>query len=94
MPALNWHPDALRDVERLYHFLAENSPSSASRAVEAIRDAANQLAATPGIGTPLAEFRQFPARFGRSAYVIRYVILDDSSVLIIRIWHARENRTA
>ena len=93
MPALNWHPDALRDVERLYRFLAENSPGSAGRAVEAIRSAANQLAVSPGIGAPLAEFRQFPARFGRSAYVLRYAVLEDGSVLIVRVWHSREDRT-
>ena len=94
MPALNWHPDALRDVERLYRFLADNSPSSAGRAIKAIRDAANQLAASPGLGAPLAEFRQFPARFGRSAYVLRYAVLQDGSVLIIRVWHSREDRSA
>lgn len=91
MPALNWHPDALRDVERLYRFLAENSPDSASRAIEAIRVAANHLAASPGIGAPLAEFRQFPAHFGRSA--LRYAVLDDGSVLIVRVWHSREQRS-
>jgi len=93
VPALNWHPDALRDVERLYRFLAENSPSSAGKAVEAIREAANRLAEAPGIGAPLAEFRQFPARFGRSAYVLRYAVLEDGSVLIIRVWHSREDRS-
>ncbi len=94
MPALNWHPDALHDVERLYRFLAENSPSSARQAVDAIRQAANQLAASPGIGAPLAEFRQFPARFGRSAYVLRYAVLEDGSVLIVRVRHSRENRSS
>jgi plasmid stabilization system protein ParE len=93
MPTLIWHPDALDDIARLYDFLAPSSPSSARRAAEVILAAADQIAENPGIGSPRAEFREWPAKFGRSAYVLRYCLLPEhNEVLVTRVWHSRENR--
>jgi toxin ParE1/3/4 len=92
MPALVWHPDALDDIARLYDFLAPQSPSAAQRAASIILAAADKIAATPGLGTPRAEFREWPARFGRSAYILRYLVLPDGNVLVTRVWHNRELR--
>jgi toxin ParE1/3/4 len=36
----------------------------------------------------------YVARFGRSAYVIRYILLDGDEVLVTRVWHTRELRIA
>ena len=92
MPPLIWHPDALVDIARLYDFLAPTSPVAARRAAKAILDAADKIASNSGIGTPHAEFREWPAKFGRSAYVLRYFILQTGDVLITRVWHSRELR--
>lgn len=92
MPALSWHPDALADVGRLYDFLAPNSPSAARRGVNAIRNAANRLLKDPYLGSPYAEFREWPAKFGRRAYILRYLILETGDILIVRVWHSRELR--
>jgi len=92
MPALIWHPVALADVARLYDFLAPVSPSAAQRAASIIRDAANQIAGNPTIGAPRAEFREWPAKFGRSAHIPRYHILPSGEALLTRIWHSRELR--
>jgi toxin ParE1/3/4 len=92
MPTLIWHPDAVDDVARLYDFLAPASPIAARHAARVIKDAADQIAANPHIGAPRAEFREWPARFGRSAYVLRYHILPTGDVLITRVWHSRELR--
>ncbi|MGA9991601.1 MAG: type II toxin-antitoxin system RelE/ParE family toxin [Thiobacillaceae bacterium] len=92
MPTLIWHPDALDDVARLYDFLAPASPSAAQRAASAIKDAADRIADNPGLGTPRAEFREWPAKFGRSAYILRYFVLSSGDVLITRVWHSREQR--
>lgn len=89
MPALIWHPDALDDVARLYDFLAPVSLAAAQRAASVILDAADKVAENPGVGTPRAEFREWPARFGRSAYILRYCILPSGDVLITRVWHSR-----
>jgi plasmid stabilization system protein ParE len=90
IPALIWHPDALDDVARLYDFLAPASLSAAQRAAAVIRDAADKLAENPNIGASHAEFREWPARFGRSAYILRYYILPTGEVLVTRVWHSRE----
>ncbi|WP_296001966.1 type II toxin-antitoxin system RelE/ParE family toxin [Rugamonas sp.] len=92
MPALIWHPDALEDVGRLHDFLAQRSPSAARRGARAIVAAANKIAAHPHMGSPCGEFREWPAKFGRYAYVLRYFILNNGDVLVTRVWHSREQR--
>jgi plasmid stabilization system protein ParE len=57
-----------------------------------IRDAADRIAENPYIGTPRAEFREWRAKFGRGAYVLRYSALPAGYVLITRVWHSREMR--
>ncbi len=92
MPTLNWHPDALADIARLYDFLATSSATAAQRSVLVIQEAAAKIAENPGIGTPRAEFREWPAKFGRSAYILRYYYVSKDKVLITRVWHSRELR--
>jgi toxin ParE1/3/4 len=94
MPALIWHPDALDDVARLYDFLFPHSPEAARRAASVIHEAADLIAENPGIGAPHMEFREWPARFGRSAYILRYAVLDTGDVLVTRVWHTRELRAS
>lgn len=92
MSALIWHPDALDDIARLYDFLAPSSPSAAQRAASIILEAADKIAKNHLIGNPHAEFREWPAKFGRSSYVLRYIILQEGDILITRVWHSREQR--
>ncbi len=92
MPALIWHPEALADVARLHDFLAQTSPSAARRGAAAIISASKKIIRNPLIGSPYAEFREWPAKFGRRSYVLRYFILADGDVLITRVWHSREQR--
>lgn len=62
MPRLIWSPPALRDVQRLYRFLAPKNPDAAKRAVKVIRQAVQVLEQQPGIGRPVEdlpeEFRE------------------------------------
>ncbi|MBZ0093048.1 MAG: type II toxin-antitoxin system RelE/ParE family toxin [Sulfuricellaceae bacterium] len=53
MPALKWLPEALLDVQRLYDFLAEKSPSAASDAVLCIQAAAVRLERFPELGAAM-----------------------------------------
>jgi plasmid stabilization system protein ParE len=92
MSLLIWHPDALDDIARLYDFLAPVSPAAARQSAVVIKKAANEIAANPAIGTPRAEFREWPAKFGRSRYVVRYLLIPSNVVLITRVWHSRECR--
>jgi plasmid stabilization system protein ParE len=92
LPALIWHTDALGDNGRLYDLLAPASPIAAQRAAAVIAAAASQIAANPLIGSNRAEFHEWPARFGRSAYILRYAQLPNREVLITRVWHSRKFR--
>ncbi|MFZ5671029.1 MAG: type II toxin-antitoxin system RelE/ParE family toxin [Pseudomonadota bacterium] len=84
---------AKRDLARLEDFLVEKSPHAARRASEALRKGVLSLEGFPGRGAanPETGARELPIPFGNSAYMIRYLIQDDT-VLILRIFHAREGR--
>ena len=93
MPRLIWSPAALRDVQRLYRFLAEKNPEAASRAVKAIRDAMKIIALQPGIGRPAEEmdpeYREWLMDFGDSGYVALYR-LDGDTAIVLAVRHQRE----
>jgi plasmid stabilization system protein ParE len=90
---LIWSPAALRDVQRLYTFLAENSPDAAQRAVRAIRQSVKILAQQPEIGRPVEgmdlAFREWLIQFGDSGYVALYR-LDKAQPIILAVRHQRE----
>ena len=53
MPQLIWSPAALRDIQRLYRFIATKNPSAATRAVRAIREGMQIVAEHPEAGKPM-----------------------------------------
>jgi plasmid stabilization system protein ParE len=93
MPRLIWSPAALRDVQRLYRFLAEKNPDAAQRAVKTIRDAMKIIALQPGIGRPAdemePEYREWLIDFGGSGYVALYR-LDGETAVVLAVRHQRE----
>ena len=93
MPRLIWTPPALRDVQRLYRFLAPKNLDAARRAVKAIRRAVQVLEQQPGLGRPVEdmpeEFREWIIDFGDSGYVARYRI-DTDAVTILAVLHQKE----
>ncbi|MBK8336152.1 MAG: type II toxin-antitoxin system RelE/ParE family toxin [Sterolibacteriaceae bacterium] len=93
MPRLIWSPPALRDVQRLYRFLAEKNADAARRAVKAIRDGVKIIGHQPGIGRPAAdmepEFREWLIGFGDSGYVLLYRY-DGQTAVILAVRHQRE----
>ena len=91
---VRWLEPALDDVRRLYDFLLDRDPAAAGRAARAIRAGADRLLDSPEIGRPLADGtgrRELVIPFGAGAYVLRYRIHDDT-VVVIRVWHGREDR--
>ena len=93
MPRLIWSPSALRDVQRLYRFLATKNPDAARRAVKAMRAEVEVLALQPAIGRPIEDlpeaFREWVIDFGDSGYVARYRI-DAEVVTILAVRHQKE----
>jgi toxin ParE1/3/4 len=88
-------PEAAADLKRLRAFLETENPTAAAKAAEVIRHAIRSLEAFPERGrpSPIAGMRDLIAPFGRSAYVVRYsYIADAGTIVIVRIWHGREDR--
>ena len=89
---LKWTSQALRDLVRLYEFLASANKSAAARAVQALSTAPERLLEQPRIGESLEEFK--PREVRRilvGDYEIRYEIAL-ATVYVLRLWHSRENR--
>ncbi len=93
MPRLIWSPSALRDIQRLYRFLAPRSEDAARRAVKAIREGVKILARQPAIGRPAPdmepEYREWMIEFGDSGYVVLYRF-DGRSAVILAVRHQLE----
>lgn len=95
MAQVKWRARAIADVARLHAFLHEKDSDAAIRAAGAIRHAALLLEQSPRIGRPMPDEtrrRELFIPFGAGAYVLRYILEADDTVLIIRVWHSRENR--
>jgi plasmid stabilization system protein ParE len=89
-----WLLQAQDDIKRLYDFLLDKEPVAAERAVRAIQLGARKLVDFPHIGRPMGDEtqrRELCIPFGASAYVLRYLIHSDTLV-VIRVWHSREER--
>lgn len=93
MARLIWSPQATRDVQRLYRFLAAKNIAAAKRAVQAIRSGVGLICQQPRAGRPAPEmdeaFREWLIRFGRDGYVVLYR-LDHKDVVLLAIRHGRE----
>ena len=94
---LIWLTEALIDLNRLRDFVWVNNPTAATKAAKRILDVANKLTAHPLLGRPVTnidhpQFRDFFIPFGKAGYVLRYTVTDEA-VILVKIWHSRENRT-
>jgi plasmid stabilization system protein ParE len=95
MAKLKWLPEALEDVERLYEFLHSKDVEAANQCVATILDGTKLLKASPRIGRPMSDEmrqRELFMSFGAGAYVLRYKLDDAETIIIVRVWHSRENR--
>lgn len=95
MSKLNWLPEALEDVERLYEFLSSKDIEAANQCVITILEGTKLLKASPRIGRPMSDEmkqRELFMSFGAGAYVLRYRLADAETIIIVRVWHSRENR--
>ena len=94
MGEIRWSPAAKDDLLRLYEFIAPHSEDAATRAVQALVEAADMLVDFPEKGRPWGydqDSRELLVRFGARGYVLRYRYRDDV-IFIARVWHALEDR--
>jgi plasmid stabilization system protein ParE len=84
---------AVSDLTRLRTFIAANDPTAAQRIAVDLIARIDMIARFPEMGKPVARSPEPDVHrdvvFG--PYVIRYGVHSDS-VVILRIWHVRENR--
>ena len=97
MAQIKWLPEAATDLRRLHSFLREHDQKAADNAAGRILEGVKLLKATPRLGRPMTnddtERRELFMSFGAGAYVIRYRFENNDSIVIIRIWHSKENRS-
>ncbi|HTE58428.1 MAG TPA: type II toxin-antitoxin system RelE/ParE family toxin [Verrucomicrobiae bacterium] len=89
-----WRERALGDIDRLYNFLFDKNEETAAKAAQVILRGSSLLEQSPRLGRPMADGtgrREIFIPFGAGFYVLRYFLADDI-VVIIRVWHGRENR--
>jgi plasmid stabilization system protein ParE len=93
MPRLIWTPEALRNIQSYYRFLAPKNPTAASNAVKAIREGKRVVAEHAGAGRPVErmdpEFREWLIGFGDSGYVVLYR-LDGDKAVVLAVRHQKE----
>jgi addiction module RelE/StbE family toxin len=85
--------EALRDLERLFDFLADDDPDAAARAIHHIREAVELLERHPLIGRPAEEgMRELVISYGKSGYVALYEFVEtEDVVLVLALRHQRES---
>jgi len=87
-------PEAAIDVERVRDFLDVNNPDAAKRALGRIFAVLETVQEFPQLGraTEDTEIRQIVIRYGSAGYIVRYAVLANGDILVIRLWHGRETR--
>jgi plasmid stabilization system protein ParE len=88
-----WRERALTDIDRLYGFLFDKK-DAATKAAQVILRGSSLLEESPRIGRPMADGtqrRELFIPFGSGFYVLRYFLVNEV-VVIVRIWHGREDR--
>lgn len=89
---IKWTSKALSDLVRLYEFLAVKNKQAAAYTVQSLSAAPDRLLDQARIGEKLDEFDPREVRrivVGR--YEMRYEI-QGSIIIVLRIWHTREDR--
>jgi len=91
-----WLPEAAADLDRLRNFLVTRNPGAAARVARQILQGVKLLEKYPEAGKPVQDppgFRDLFIPFGSRGYVLRYRLSQDKTIVIVRVWHAREERT-
>ena len=92
---VEWLPESLSDMARLFKFLETKNVIAAERAMKAVSDRVIILKDSPKISRLMPDETgrgELIVPFGSGAYIIRYVIEIESKVVIVRVWHSLEDR--
>lgn len=90
--SIRWSEQARGDVDRLVDFLAADDPVLADDIERQLEQAPKKLLNFPRRGPRLSEFDPREVREHRVArYIMRYE-LTDADILVLRFFHAKEDR--
>ena len=93
--SLKWFPEAVLDLVRLREVIHVYNPAAAARAAKCILETAQKLQTTPFTGHPVPDIepplRDLFVHFGQAGYWLRYLVTDDE-IIIVKMWHGREDR--
>jgi len=98
MPRVVLSPAALRDMDRVRHFLKGKNINVSKKAVTTILSSLRTLETFPNIGRPIEDmpvaYREITIPFGSGGYVARYHYADEKSevVEVLAIRHGKEVR--
>ena len=93
---LKWLPEAVSDLDVCETLSGSHNPDAAERAAKKILESVRKLQTHPLLGRPVLDidhpkFRDLFIQFGQTGYCLRYSVTDDA-IIIVKIWHSRENR--
>lgn len=90
---IEWTAHASDDLVRLHRFLATVAPDAAAALVQSLARAPRRLIDYPRIGERLDAYAPREVRrISVGNYEMRYEVTDNR-IIILRLWHMRENRT-
>jgi len=87
-------PDAVADLDTIWHFIAADKLEAAERVEKTILAACGSLARNPSIGDVRPELTKLPVRFWTVPSYPNYVIVyrpDARPLHIVRVLHAKRN---
>jgi addiction module RelE/StbE family toxin len=81
---------AQRDLSRLREFIAKHNPHAAARIAQRLITTVRSLPEQPKIGVTVAELPGV-RELVSGDYIVRYMQLE-TNIIILRIWHEKEQR--
>jgi plasmid stabilization system protein ParE len=87
---LTFSVTATRDLVRFREFIRKKDPQAAQKVSSQLKQNIQALAEQPSMGTPVGGLENFRELVARD-YVVRYRLLP-SEIVILKIWHGKEDR--
>jgi addiction module RelE/StbE family toxin len=90
---LFYSKESISDLQRLRNFIREKNPDAAKQIGKSIRKGISKLKLFPYLGVKVnkAPDSQDTRDLITSNYIARYLV-HNNRIIILRIWHHRENR--